>query len=210
MVARGHLQDVMMEPVIYSRLSYAIVFYASVALVYGSDILREIREQDSPSDAIQRDQGSKRLLSTAMGISGFLSFWVPYVVPAATISWNRPLVFGVGIVMMLGGYGFRWYAIRTLGQYFTGSVMIQRDQTIIEEGPYQLIRHPSYTGGIIMYVGIGVALTNWVSIGLLLVIALVVYGYRMRVEERALREELGESYTEYMGRTPYRLVPFLW
>lgn len=97
---------------------------------------------------------------------------------------------------------------RTLGEHFTGDVRARAGQPVIQRGPYRWVRHPSYTAGMIMYIGIGLALTNWLSLGILLIAAIAGYAYRVRVEERALLAEIGASYAEYM-RTRKRFVPFI-
>ena len=51
----------------------------------------------------------------------------------------------------------------------------------MEDGPYRVLRHPSYTGGLLTMVGIGLAIGNWLS---LLLVVLAAYGYRIQVEER--------------------------
>jgi protein-S-isoprenylcysteine O-methyltransferase Ste14 len=95
-----------------------------------------------------------------------------------------------------------------LGRYFTANVRVQADQPVIDAGPYRLVRHPSYTGGMIMYLGTGLALTNWLSVLILAGMGALTYAYRVRVEERALATSIGEPYREYMQRTK-RFVPFM-
>ena len=79
-------------------------------------------------------------------------------------------------------------------------MVVVREQVIVESGAYRWIRHPSYTGGLIMYAGIALALGNWISLAVILVMVLGSYLYRVLVEERALMETLGELYREYMQR----------
>jgi protein-S-isoprenylcysteine O-methyltransferase Ste14 len=79
---------------------------------------------------------------------------------------------------------------------------------VIEIGAYRWVRHPSYTGGILMYLGTGIALTNWLSAIMMSVAGAVGYVYRVHVEERALEANLGGRYQEYMRRTK-RFIPFV-
>jgi protein-S-isoprenylcysteine O-methyltransferase Ste14 len=102
----------------------------------------------------------------------------------------------------------RQYAIAILGRFFSLSVQISEDHKVVDKGPYRLVRHPSYTGIIITFIGLGLAVQ---SLGALLVLVLffgISFGYRMRVEERALLSGLGQDYASYMKRTK-RLIPFL-
>jgi protein-S-isoprenylcysteine O-methyltransferase Ste14 len=70
------------------------------------------------------------------------------------------------------------------------------------------VRHPSYTGGILMFTGIGVALANWASLAILVIVSVAVYSYRIAVEEKALLGAIGEPYAAFM-RTRKRLIPYV-
>jgi protein-S-isoprenylcysteine O-methyltransferase Ste14 len=87
-------------------------------------------------------------------------------------------------------------------------VAVAPGQTVIETGPYRLIRHPSYTGFLITLLGFGLCLTNWLSLLVIMACALIGFSYRIHVEEQVLQEQLGQRYQEYMRRTK-RLIPFV-
>jgi protein-S-isoprenylcysteine O-methyltransferase Ste14 len=70
------------------------------------------------------------------------------------------------------------------------------------------VRHPSYTGGILMFAGIGVALANWASLAILIIVSVAVYSYRIAVEEKALLAAIGEPYAAFM-RTRKRFIPYV-
>lgn len=165
--------------------------------------------QNPEKGAQRRDRGSYALIMVSMFAGVFLAFFVGFGVPAATITWQQPLVFWTGIVLMLAGAAFRWYAIKVLGRFFTRSVATRAGQYVVDTGPYRLIRHPSYTGALVTMLGLGLAMTNWLSVILVMAGALIGYEYRVRVEERALCEGIGDAYREYMRRTR-RFVPFVW
>jgi protein-S-isoprenylcysteine O-methyltransferase Ste14 len=59
-----------------------------------------------------------------------------------------------------------------------------------------------------MFTGLGLALTNWLSLLVLVIVPIIVYTYRVAVEEQALVATLGEVYLSYMRRTK-RFVPFI-
>jgi protein-S-isoprenylcysteine O-methyltransferase Ste14 len=144
------------------------------------------------------------LLWLALGSDFALSF----LLPQASILWERTSLFFIGIALMLVGMAFRFYAMSVLGRFFTYDVAVHSGQTVIEAGPYRYIRHPSYTGALITLVGLGLALGNWAGLLALLACIGVAYTYRISVEEAALVAALGEPYKEYMRRTR-RLIPFL-
>ena len=155
-----------------------------------------------------RDRGSYAVIITLLWISIALDFALSAVVRTAAIRWERTPLFYWGIALMLAGLAFRFYAMATLGKFFTYNVAIQSGQTLIEDGPYRYIRHPSYTGAIIVLIGFGLALGNWAGLLALLGVMALAYAYRISVEETALVRALGDRYKQYMTRTQ-RLIPFL-
>lgn len=109
---------------------------------------------------------------------------------------------------MLSGIAFRWYSASVLGKYFTFDVTVQKDQQLVEVGPYRYVRHPSYTGALMTLFGFGLALENWIAVFAGTFCLCLAYVYRIRVEEAALIETLGDVYRKYAGRT-WRLLPFV-
>lgn len=165
--------------------------------------------QHSEAGATRRDRGSHLVLVVSLLAGVAAAFACVSAVPQAGFGPSRDALFWVGIALMLAGVGFRWYAIRVLGRFFSRDVATRAGQVVVETGPYRLIRHPSYSGGLLTVLGLGLALGNWLSLLVLLAGSVVGYGYRVRVEERALCEALGASYRDYMKRTR-RFVPYLW
>ncbi len=104
------------------------------------------------------------------------------------------------------GLVLRWWAIITLGRFFTIDVTIQKDHELVERGPFCLVRHPSYTGVLLAFVGFALSLNNWAALVVILVPIFAAFVRRMNVEEEALSQALGSRYGEYMARTK-RLVP---
>ena len=105
-------------------------------------------------------------------------------------------VFYVGIMLMLFGIAFRQWVVWVLGRFFSTRVRIVSDHRIVQEGPYRVIRHPSYTGMLIILLGLGLASRTWA--GTIIMFALIgpVIYYRMNVEEDALKTEFGTEYVE--------------
>ncbi|MFI5283414.1 MAG: methyltransferase family protein [Candidatus Dormibacterales bacterium] len=81
-------------------------------------------------------------------------------------------------------------------------------QSVVHSGPYRFVRHPSYTAILIMLLGVGLELANWASLAVLLAGGLMGLLYRVRVEEHALIEALGEPYSGYVRHTK-RFIPFI-
>jgi protein-S-isoprenylcysteine O-methyltransferase Ste14 len=117
-------------------------------------------------------------------------------------------IYYVGIAVMFAGIVFRQWAIAVLGRYFSTVLGVQEEHKVVDTGPYRLIRHPSYTGVLIFYAGIGLAVQSLASVMIAIAIFGIAYGYRIFVEEKVLINELGNSYVEYMKRTK-RVIPYL-
>ena len=111
-----------------------------------------------------------------------------------------------GCAVMLVGMVIRWMAIGTLRERFTIDVNIVEGHQLVEKGLYGVIRHPAYLGGQVTMLGLGLALENWLSIVILIVIPLAGHLYRISVEEKVLVDHFGQSYVNYMKRTK-RLIP---
>jgi len=132
------------------------------------------------------------------------------IAPRALPALDLPKWFWIpGVVVAWAGIGLRVWAVRTLGDDFRRVVTVGADQTVISTGPYRYVRHPSYTGVLLAYAGLGLAQANIASLVGAVALPLVGYIRRIRVEERALLETIGPRYQGYAtGRA--RLVPHIW
>jgi protein-S-isoprenylcysteine O-methyltransferase Ste14 len=167
---------------------------------------RIVTRPAEPSASAQ-DAGSKRLIVVGQGLAMLAAFTIAPFVPSAAMA-HRTWLFWAGITAMVGGSLLRRHCFRQLGASFTGDVIVRPDQAVIERGAYRYVRHPSYTAGAILFLGLGLALANWLSLAVVMVTVAGVYGYRVIVEERALETTIGDPYRSYMRRTT-RFVPFI-
>ncbi|MBS0381817.1 MAG: isoprenylcysteine carboxylmethyltransferase family protein [Proteobacteria bacterium] len=197
-----------MQALIAQSHFHLVVLYAALVVCYAPEWIGTFF-QNPEQGAARRDRGSYAVLLVSMFAGIFLGFFCAFGLPAATIGWQQPAWFWTGIALMLAGTAFRWYAIKVLGKFFTRSVATRAGQFVVEAGPYRLIRHPSYSGALVALLGLGLALTNWVSLILVLAGGLIGYLRRVQVEEQALCADLGQPYRDYMQRTR-RFVPHLW
>jgi protein-S-isoprenylcysteine O-methyltransferase len=106
-----------------------------------------------------------------------------------------------------GSLSLLWIVV--LGRFFTGNVAIAPDHRLIEEGPYRFVRHPSYTGSLLAFLGLGICYCNWASLAALMFPTLAVFLRRMQVEEAALVAAFGDRYRDYIRRTK-RLIPAIY
>ena len=197
-------------PLIYTNLGATGIFLAACLVWNIPEIIGAIQEKAKVSrkKASVQDRGSKGILIGLQWFGIALNFLFGGLFPAAAITWHRTALFGIGVTLILLGVAFRWYAIWTLGRYFTRDVVVSVDQKVVQDGPYRYIRHPAYSGTFLTMLGVGLAMTNWASLLALLVCVFLGHMYRVRVEEKALVQALGKPYVEYMHRTK-RFVPLL-
>ena len=180
---------------------------ALLGLLYGlSEIFIGITKR-SGQGAVSRDRRSLFLLWIIIGSSIVLANFA-LTIPQGNLShphfWRC-----AGLVFFIGGVALRWYSIFYLGRFFTVDVAIAQKHELIDTGPYRFIRHPSYTGALLAFAGFGLALGSWLALLCLLLPITAAFLWRIRVEEQALSEALGDAYGQYMRRTK-RLVPFVY
>jgi protein-S-isoprenylcysteine O-methyltransferase Ste14 len=130
------------------------------------------------------------------------------VTPAAGIGGGAWL-FTLGTVIGWLGLLLRWWSFSSLGRYFTVTVRTSDDQPVVERGPYRLLRHPSYTGLLLVFAGGGLIVDNWVSAAGAVGVLLIALVHRLRIEERALTEALGSRYQQFAANRA-RLIPYVW
>ncbi len=122
---------------------------------------------------------------------------------------NQLLLRYAGLFIIILGMIFRFFSIWTLGRFFTVDVTIRDNHKLKKDGIYKTIRHPSYSGSLLSFVGFGISLNNWIS--LIVITVLVTYAFlrRIKIEEKALSEHFGAEYLDYKENT-YRLIPYLY
>lgn len=125
----------------------------------------------------------------------------------SSFAWDA--VTTLGLVLAIGGAVFRAWAVSELGRFFTWHVRVQEGQKVVTSGPYRVVRHPSYTGATLLYVGALLFIHAWFAAAAALVLTLAAFSRRIRYEEGLLIRSLGRDYSDYCGRVK-RLVPLVW
>ncbi len=192
-----------------SRTIYSItVILPSINLlgvVFGASEIVLSLWRRSKVDATADDRGSLRLIWMVVPASLLLTYaltrWAPFAAfgPSAAFYQIGVLLFGTGLVL-------RWYCILYLGRYFTVNVSVSADHRVIDSGPYRHIRHPSYAGALLEFLGFALCLLNLAALAAIMIPVTLAFSYRIRVEEAVLADALGENYRRYMRHTK-RLIP---
>ena len=184
----------------------ALAVWAAINLVSLGFEFNQWRQRRA--EATNDDDGSLGLLLTGTAVGLALLVLSPRLAPGAAIgpAW---LTFAGGLTIYLAGFGMRRWSEMTLGRYFTFTVMTSTDQPVVTTGPYRYVRHPGYTGVVLVVVGAGVVTGNWVGLAAWTLLVSLPLVYRIHVEESALLSALGETYRSY-ATSRKRLIPLVW
>jgi len=110
-------------------------------------------------------------------------------------------------LLILLSYGLIFFVFRE-NSYASRVIEVTEGQKVISSGPYAIVRHPMYSGTILMYLCSPLALGSWVAaLPSLFLVAVIIL--RILDEEKTLAEEL-EGYREYMQKVRYHLIPGIW
>jgi protein-S-isoprenylcysteine O-methyltransferase Ste14 len=120
---------------------------------------------------------------------------------------DNPALRWTGLFCFSAGIALVFWSGAALGRYYSAEVTIQADHHLITTGPYKLIRHPRYTGGIQYAFGFALLFRSWIGvIGILL--TFFVFLQRIKDEEALMHSEFGNEWEAYCQRT-WRLIPFV-
>ncbi len=177
------------------------------AILLASELALAISKR-SKTRATGKDRLTLPLLWLVIGLSIWAAFYCRAAFPEAVFS-HRLATYLIGLSLFALGLVIRWASILYLGRFFTVNVDIAQDHQLITGGPYRYVRHPSYTGALLLFLGYGLCLLNLCSLLALVLPITVAFLWRMHVEEAALREAFGDRYREYTQRTR-RVVPYIY
>lgn len=192
----------------YEQAGPSVAFWALFAAFALGEAAMRLRSRLGHRGGTRVAPWSQAIVAIAV-VGGVLGGLGLATVRVGRIEQGRWPVFGLGLFLMATGICIRQWAIVTLGRFFTADLRVRPDQPVVDHGPYRWVRHPSYTGLIAFLAGFGCALTNWLSLALLLVVPTASLVLRIRTEERALLRELGAAYRRYAA-SRRRLVPGVW
>jgi protein-S-isoprenylcysteine O-methyltransferase Ste14 len=165
-----------------------------------------VREVTRGKGRPQRDRFTRVLIALSLGATVVTAGAANAVAPSlGTAAWLRD----AGVVVMWIGLATRAWAVAALGDDFRTTVEVDPGQAVVTTGPYRWIRHPSYTGLLLIVAGYGLAAGNWLSIAACLALPLPAIAWRIHVEEAELCHVLGDAYRAYQARTA-RLIPGGW
>jgi protein-S-isoprenylcysteine O-methyltransferase len=177
----------------------AVLLASEVALIFA---------KRSKTSAAGKDRLTLPLLWAVIGASIFAGFFLRAAFPQGRLPHPR-LFYIIGLIVFVIGLIVRWAAISHLGRFFTVNVAIAEDHQLITTGPYRFVRHPSYTGTLLVFLGFGLCMLNIFSLAAVFLPISAAFLWRMQVEEEALKEAFGDRYRSYAA-SRRRLIPFVY
>jgi protein-S-isoprenylcysteine O-methyltransferase Ste14 len=184
-----------------------LIFWSIFTWVFSAEA-KIMRGTPMTGPAPAEDRGSLRVVLFGFGLAMFAAFFFPFVAPWAAPPGHPLAWFAIGLALMVAGSLLRRHCFRVLGAFFTGAVTIQNEHRVIEVGAYRYVRHPSYTAGLLIVLGVALAGANGLGALVAFAVAWLAYWYRARVEEQALLAALGPQYARFMA-TRNRFIPFI-
>jgi protein-S-isoprenylcysteine O-methyltransferase Ste14 len=165
-----------------------------------------VRERLQGKGGAARDRATRPLIAVTIGAA----------IALAAVTASRataPPIAGpyraAGLIVMWLGLAIRVWAIAALGRAFRTTVEVDPGQDVVSTGPYRWVRHPSYSGLLLIVTGSGLAAGNWLALAICAVLPLPAVLRRIQVEEAELTGVLGDRYRAYQAETK-RLIPGLW
>jgi protein-S-isoprenylcysteine O-methyltransferase len=187
---------------------WAFVFYASFLafFVVGSWVHQRDRVAQAGEE---RDRGSRAAIYIGSLLGIACAFLAPFAVPQARIGLPPEYAFVSSMIVFWLGLLLYVWSVLTLGAHFRTTVQLLDGHRLVRRGPYRLLRHPAYAGGILLFAGIGLACGNWVSAAGAALAVAIAYARRIHVEEIALREKFGAEFDAHRRRT-WAVIPLIW
>ena len=185
-----------------------IIIIIAISYLYGFfEVFLNIRQRSKSNVTTSRDKDSLWLLYSLITVGYALSFSIGATKIGRIYHWDT--FFAIGMTLIVIGFIVRIHSILTLKQFFTYSIAKVENHKIIETGLYKFIRHPGYLGQLIIFIGISISISNWLSILFMMIPVTLGFLYRIKVEEKFMVEQLGEDYLNYQERTN-RIIPLLY
>ncbi len=155
------------------------------------------------------DQGTTRLIGAAYAFALTAGLVAPVLSRLRIGRLPNAQLPTIGVLLMVIGLLVRVWAAHTLGRFYTRTLRVADDQTVVRDGPYRLLRHPGYAADMLLWLGFGLASRNVVVAACVNLSMAIAYARRIQAEEAMLVEQLGDAYRDYQ-RATWRVVPLVY
>ena len=185
---------------VFGLSSLAVTVY----LMKNDPKLLERRMHGGPT--AEKELSQKIIMSAAS-----IGFAAILIVPALDHRWHwsavPPYAVIAGNILIVLGWTIILFVFRE-NTFTSATIEVVADQRVVSTGPYAVVRHPMYSGSLLYFLGIPIALGSWWGL-LVGILMMPVFVLRLFDEEKLLARTL-PGYSEYVDRVKYRLVPFVW
>lgn len=195
-----------MTPELIGMIMWAALMLGWLAFV----IIFVFREKPAVAEERKRDSSSFAgiaLQGLAYAIVWTIRrhFFTPFI-PANLIA--LVLIAIIQIALIVFSIWLVTTAIKVLGRQWSFAARLVEEHALVTEGPYQIVRHPIYTGMFGMLVATALAVSHWIALPIAIAVFLIGTSIRVRSEEKLLREAFGQAYEEYAKRVS-AVLPFV-
>ena len=156
-----------------------VIFYVIWAVWLLSEIILNILLRSGKKDQKGQDKGTFSIIWIAIALANSSG-----IIIAAKFDFafsDHLIIAYIGLLLIIAGMIIRLYSIYSLGRLFTVNVTIREDHKIKQDGIYRLVRHPSYSGSILSFIGFGMSLNNWLSLAIIFIFVTVAMLIRIRI-----------------------------
>ena len=183
------------------------IFNAVWMTWFASEILIFLLIRSDKTDKKKQDKSSLLFLwiMVSLAISSGIIISNYIKIPISNIK----SIYYIGLVIIVCGIILRLFSIVTLGRLFTVDVTIRENHTLKKDGIYKIVRHPSYIGSLLSFIGFGIMLNNWLSLLSIFILMTIGFLYRIKIEEKALIEQFGADYLDYKKNTRC-MIPWIY
>ena len=109
---------------------------------------------------------------------------------------------GIGVGIVAVRIWLKWWAMFTLGEYWSVQIEVRESHKLVKEGPYRYLRHPAYLSNLMEYLGVSLIANAYYTLIGVLVIYLPLNLIRLYLEEKELIRKFGEEYEDYRKKVP--------
>jgi protein-S-isoprenylcysteine O-methyltransferase Ste14 len=190
------------------KVVFGLVFFGLLGAVRG--VARQLRKRpEGKVYQMPNEVSALRVIRPTLGLIFYLALF-DWLLPGTRLPWAQlgtPLLVrwsGAGLCVL--SVAIIWSSFAALGHNYRGGVGLWGDHELVTKGPYARVRHPIYGAFMLLMLGAGAMSTSWLvgTSGLLLTLSIP--AFRLRIEERELKERFGSKYLEYERSTP-RFLP---
>lgn len=186
-----------------SSLIYYVPIIASAA-IYLVRVSEIFKKRQVISGKVQENL-TFRLFLLVGNIMTFGSM-AEYLLVRKSFTWP---ILALGILSAIISFKLRWAAIAALGKFWSLHVEIRDNHEFVSNGPFRIVRHPTYFSMILELLAFGLICHAWYMILIIPLGFIPAMVMRLRLEEKALVDKFGPAYREYQSRVPM-LIPYKW